>query len=133
MAKKTATPTKPTVPETWEEFCEKTGRDPNLLPDVSAYDEKDKKHPIAAFKLMHMIRYVNGEEVDHTNSDQVKYEIWWWIKKDKSRPSGLGLSSADCAHWATVTGCGPRFCFLDYSTMKEAAEKWIDLFCDMIL
>lgn len=129
MAKKTAT-TKPGIPETWEVFCEQTGRDPNLLPDVSAYDERDKKHATAAFKLVHMIRHVNGEEVDHTNSDQTKYEIWWRVIKDKNRPSGLGLSFGGYDDWAAATLCGPRFCFLDFDTMKEAAEKWINLFCD---
>ena len=121
------------IPETWEQFCEQTGRDPLLLPDTSVYDEADKKNAIAAFKLRHMIRHVNGEEVDHTNSNQYKYEIWWRIIKDKNRPSGLGLSFFDFVIWRTFTRCGPRFCFLDYDTMKEAAEKWIDLFCDMIL
>lgn len=121
------------IPETWEAFCEKTGRDPLLLPDTTAYDERDKKHAIAAFKLTHMIRHVNVDEVDHTNSDQDKYEIWWKIIKDKNRPTGLGLSCDGYDRWRTFTYCGPRLCFLDYDVMREAADKWIDLFCDYIL
>ncbi len=130
MAKKA---TAVAFPETWEDFCAQTGRDPNLLPDVSAYDDRDKNHAVAEFKLTHMIRHVNVEEVDHTNSNQTKYEIWWLIKKDKSRPAGLGLSSDYCDGWSTLTLCGPRLCFLDYDTMRKAADKWIDLFCDLIL
>jgi len=122
--------TKQAFPDTWEDFCKQTGRDPNVLPDVSAYDDRDKKHVIAAFKLIPMIRHVNGEEVDHTNSSQDKYEIWWRVVKDKSRPSGLGLSYRFYVFWTTSTICGPRFCFLDYDTMRKAADKWIDLFCD---
>ncbi len=117
-------------PETWEQYCEQAGRDPNLIPDVSVYDEKHKRHALADHKLTLMIAHVNGEEVDHTNSDQTKYEIWWRIIKDKSRPSGLGLSYAYYDGWVTATDCGPRLCFLDYNTMKKAADKWLDLFCD---
>jgi hypothetical protein len=119
-------------PKTWEDFCKQTGRDPVKLPDVSAYDERDKKHAVADFKLTHMIRYVNADKVDHTNSSQTKYEIWWWITKDSSG-SGLGLSYSRYANWDTITGCGPRFCFLNYDHMKQAAEDWIDLFKDLIL
>jgi hypothetical protein len=119
-------------PETWEQFCEQTGRDPLLLPDTSVYDEKDQKHALADFKLTHMIRHVNGEEVDHTNRNQDKYEIWWKIIDDKSRPSGLGLSCNDCFfdNWTTYTRCGPRLCFLDYNTMIKASKLWLDLFID---
>jgi len=126
-AKKIKFPTK------WEEFCKLTKRDPNALPDVSAYDDRDKKHALADFKLTHMIRYVNADKVDHTNSSQVKYEIWWWIVKDDTKPSGLGLSFNFCDYWGTATYCGPRFCFLSTADLKLAVEHWIDLFTDLIL
>ena len=97
------------------------------------YDDRDKKHAIAEFKLIPMIRHLNGEEVDHTNSDQVKYEIWWKIVKDDSKPAGRGLSCHGYDTWVASTYCGPRLCFLNYEDMKWAAKEWLELFEDYIL
>lgn len=124
---------KTALPETWEEFCQQTGRDPLVLPDTTVYDERDKKHAVADFKLMHMIRHVNGEEVDHTNSGQIKYEIWWQVIKKEVSPSGLGLSFFGYDGWGTGTLCGPRLCFLDVPTLKWAAKAWLSLFEDYYL
>lgn len=130
MEKKTS---EQAFPETWVQFCQQTGRDPNLIPDVSAYDDRDKKHAIAEFKLTHMIRHVNDDKVDHTNSDQWKYEIWWEIEKNDSKPSGLGLSYYHYDDWRTNTICGPRLCFLRVEDLKKASTLWLDLFEDLIL
>lgn len=130
MAKKTS---KQAFPKTWEEYCKQTGRDPKIIPDVSVYEDRDKKHAIADFKLTLMIRHINVDEVNYKYSGQTKREIWWDVVQDNSRPSGLGLSFYDCAYWHTTTYCGPRFAYLSVEAVEHAVKHWIDLLNDLIL
>ncbi len=57
-----------------------------------------------------------GVEVDHSNSDQDKYEPRFIYKP------GLGLSYDDFAYWRTDTGCGPRLCYLDYEVLLHGVK-----------
>lgn len=121
------------LPETWEEFCKQTGRDPKILPDVSVYDDRDKKNAIANFKLPLIIRHCNGRQLNYNDSDEIKYEIWWEVIADKDQPSGLGLSYHDCDGWYTLTTCGPRFAYASVEILKHMVKYFKELFEDLYL
>jgi len=125
--------TKQPLPETWEQFCEQTGRDPNALPDTYAYDEKYKLQALANFKLPLIIAHCNGAPIEPGNSDQRKYEIWWEYIVNTNRPSGFGLSYGGCVIWFTLTDCGPAFSFLEIPVLRHVAHHFVELFNDLYL
>jgi len=57
-----------------------------------------------------------GVKVDHSNSDQDKYEPRFIYK------SGLGLSYFVYDIWSTDTYCGPRLCYLNYDVMLHGVK-----------
>lgn len=122
------------TPETWEEFCQQTGRDPLALPDTSMYEDKDKAQAIANFKLNLLLPYCCKERPDYTDRSKTKYEIWWEVIKDESRPSGLGLryDGYGCDYWATDTNVGPRFGFANLKDLKHMATHFIELYIDLL-
>ncbi|HXR85046.1 MAG TPA: hypothetical protein VN722_12090 [Hanamia sp.] len=81
---------------------------------VSANDTKDE----IAYKILKFgINVLNeGVKVDHSNSNQVKYEPRFYHK------SGFGLSYGAYAYWATITNVGPRLCYLDYNVMMHGIK-----------
>ena len=119
--------TKNKLPETWEEFCEQTGRDPLLLPDTSVYEENNKAQAIANFKLNLLIPYCNGKAIDPDEH----YEIWWDLEEDKTRPSGLGLRSHGYDCWDASTNCGPRFAYVSPVIVKHMVKFFLGLLQDM--
>lgn len=77
----------------------------------------DAKHETACRIIEAVIDVLReGVEVDHSNSDQTKYEPRFIYK------SGLGLSFNDYAFWHTYTYCGPRLCYLSYDTMVHGVK-----------
>jgi len=116
------------LPETWEEYCEQTGRDPLLLPDVSVYEEEDKEQAIANFKLNLLIPYCNGKKL---SINEPHYEIWWDLVEDDTRPTGLGLRCNYFDYWLTGTFCGPRFAYVSPIVGKHMVKYFMDLLLAM--
>lgn len=120
---------KKVLPKTWEEFCKITNRDPKELPADAI-----SKRSIADFKLSTIILWCNkGILPDYTNYDQTKYEPWWELTKDESKPSGFGLSYGDCDCWGTHTSVGPRFAFLDSDDLRHVTKYFIADYEDLLL
>lgn len=77
----------------------------------------DAKHETAVRIIETVIAVLNeGVKVDHSNSDQDKYEPRFYYK------AGLGLSYDDYANWNTFTRCGPRLCYLDYEVLLHGVK-----------
>lgn len=74
----------------------------------------DAKHEFAARVIETVIAVLNeGVKVDHSNSDQVKYEPRFYYE------AGRGLSYFIYHYWNTVTCCCPRLCYLSYDKLKH--------------
>lgn len=77
----------------------------------------DTKHEFAGRVIETVIEILwDGVKVDHSNSDQVKYE-----PRFKYR-SGFGLSYDGYVRWDTGTRCGPRLCYPDYNRMIHGVK-----------
>lgn len=86
---------------------------------VSPNDTKDE----AAYKVLKFgIKVFNeGVKVDHSNSNQTKYEPRFYWK------AGVGLSYYYCDYWHSHALVGPALCYLDYACMLKGVkvmEKW---------
>lgn len=91
---------------------------------ISPADTKDE----AAYKVLKFgISVINeGVKVDHSNSNQTKYEPRFYHE------AGRGLSVDYYINWATHTGCGPRLCFLSYKGMIKGIEVMSDWYNDYL-
>ena len=77
----------------------------------------DSLHETAVRIIETVIKVLwEGVAVDHSNSDQDKYEPRFIYK------SGLGLSFTYYADWATATRCGPRLCYPSYDIMLHGIK-----------
>lgn len=77
----------------------------------------DSKHETAVRIIETVIAVLNeGVKVDHSNSQQTKYEPRFYWK------AGLGLSYCYCDGWSTRTYCGPRLCYLSFDGMKHGIK-----------
>jgi len=132
MATKKNTEEKIKLPESWEEFCQQTNRNPNALSDVSMYEEKHKRHAIADFKLTLVIEHCNGGPLDYKDGS-TKYEPWFQIISDPAKPSGLGLRFNGYDGWNANTICGPRFAFKTIKILLHVVKFFIEEYCDLHL
>lgn len=65
----------------YEDICKILNIDPNLKPEVSAYDIEDRKAAISMFRLWNANKAAwNGEVIDFNNDDQDKYEIRFYLE-----------------------------------------------------
>jgi len=77
----------------------------------------DAPHETAGRIIETVIEVLNeGVEVDHSDSDQTKWEPRFIYK------AGLGLRFDLYAYWDTITGCGPRLCYLSYEKMIHGVK-----------
>lgn len=81
---------------------------------ISPNDTKDE----AAYKVLKFgIKIFNeGVRVDHSNSNQTKYEPRFYNK------SGVGLSSDVYGLWFTHTSVGPALCYLDPKSLIKGVQ-----------
>lgn len=112
----------------WEDICKILDRDPNLLPDTSAYDEADKVAAIAEFKIWMISKaswLSEGKTIDWTDWDQRKYYPWF----DLSPSSGSWFSSSDYLYVCDCSFVGSRRVFPTKEICKHLCENvFIDLF-----
>lgn len=94
---------------TAEEFAKRTE---GLTPDTVAYEQ---------LKLI-VSAYNENVKLDFSNYDQVKYDPWF-----RYSASG-GFSCNDYAYGWTTSLVGSRLCFLDLDNLKDAVEKFKDVY-----
>lgn len=81
----------------YEDICKILNIDPNLEPDVSAYDEEDRAAAISMFMLWNANKAAwNGEVIDFNKFDQEKYEVICYLHNDADY--GLGFAYRVCAN-----------------------------------
>lgn len=101
------------------------GEDPSDY--VQGSDESDDEF---AYRQAKLIAYVyNGNKIpDASNTDLYKYFPWHRIVKDKSKPSGFGLSYDGCDGWRTLSVVGVRLCFENSDHAVDAGKKFIEIY-----
>jgi len=72
--------------------------------------------------------YNRGSVLDAGNTEQYKYFPWHVITKDKSKPSGFGLSYHGYDGWHTHSDVGVRLCFLRSEDAIDAGKKFIEIY-----
>lgn len=109
----------------WEDICKILDRDPNLLPDTSAYDEDDKAAAIAEFKIWMISKSAwksEGKVIDWNDWDQEKWQPWFDL-------SGSGFSFGDYYYGIDYSVVGSRRVFPSREISKYLCETvFIDLF-----
>lgn len=119
--------------KTFEDACKIEGLDPKtVVPDFSAYPEKDRKAMIAHAKLVIVARAANrlangGEEwtPDWTNYNQWKYYPWFDMGRGSS---GFRFDGYDC--WITPSYVGSRLCFLSGKVATYVGKQFTELYKD---
>lgn len=106
------------------------GRDVNALPDFSMLPEKHQKPLLDHVKLVTVIEALNEEwKPDYSKgNNQRKYEIWFDVIEDKSKPSGFGLSLRGVDHWCSHSTVGSRLCFVSIPVAEHAFKYFRELF-----
>lgn len=94
---------------TADDFAKRTE---GLAPDTIAYEQ---------LKLI-VAAYNENVKPDFTNSDQTKYEPWFRF----SASGGFSYDYYD-DYWA-YSDVGSRLCFLDYGNMRDAVEKFQEVY-----
>ena len=114
---------------TWEQFCKASKTNPKL-PDFSTFPEEDRAHMAADYQLARIIKFFNeGVIPDYTpGNNQKKYEPYFYVVKDSSKPSGFALSSGGYGLAYDYSFVGLRFAFLDYDSMRHVTLHFISLY-----
>lgn len=118
-----------------QEACEKLGYDiNNVLPDVSKMPEKKQRSTIA-FAALDVISEAarEGKEPDWNDRGQRKWFAWWDMEVDDNNPTGFRFLVSTYSYAYSITGSGSRLCFFSEEDCKFHAEKFIDLYRDMMV
>lgn len=74
----------------YEDICKILNIDPDLKPDVSAYDVEDQKAAVSLFRLWNANKAAwNGEMIDFNNDNQEKFEILFDLGDEVDPDSGF--------------------------------------------
>lgn len=93
--------------------------------------EKYIKRKLAEFVVDIITLAINGDwEADWTNTAQTRLSIWWFIKANKDKKYGFGLSYLDYANTYTVTFVGARHVFENIEKLKHAAQYFSEYYED---
>ncbi len=105
-------------PDAYKQFttfalaCKFLKKDPKKLPIVKGLEKDFAKDLVARYKLMTVIKAINKimgfVPTFVTGNTQDKYSLWYWLKTDKTRPSGFGFGFAFTRYDLTHTAVGPR-------------------------
>jgi hypothetical protein len=115
--------------QNFNEACELTGRNPNLLPDVSMLPEKDRERIIAFYMLGVIQEALNeGWSPDWKEWGERKYFPWFDVVEDKSKASGFGLSCNDYGSTRTPTTVSSRLVYKTAEIAEYAGTQFKELY-----
>ncbi len=118
--------------KTFEDACEITGNNPQILPDVSMItDEGMARYILACFKLAIIAKALNGDWIpDFTDHNQWKYYPWFFVKKDGKHPSGIGFSYSNFDYSYALTLVGSRLCYKNATLAEYAGKTFLEIYRD---
>ncbi len=94
--------------QNWQDVLDVSGIDPKTM--LPRPGETDDELAYREWKLIAKV-YNEGVELDASDTGQTKWFVWGNIVKDKTKPSGFGLSSDAYVTWLTLSIVGVRLCF----------------------
>ncbi len=117
--------------KTFEDACKVEGLDPKkVIPDFSCYPEKYRESMIAHSKCVIIVGAANrlandGDEwiPDFTNSDEKKYEPWFYLKEGSS-----GFRYDAFVGWHTSSDVGSHLSFKSPELAIYAGEQFVDVY-----
>jgi hypothetical protein len=120
---------------TWEIFKSETGKDIEPPFDISHLPENEQKYQRSNHRLPLLIEHLrDGVQLDYTSGNsQLKYEPYFRVKADDSRPSGFALSYSHYGDCYEVTSVGSRFAHLSREAMLFVVENYLEDFENIIL
>jgi hypothetical protein len=125
------------VPEitSFEDACKALKYNPlKCLPKVSGVPAKHRQALIDHAKLIIIAEaFNNGWTPNWNDSSQYKYYPWFWVKADKKRPSGFGLSYHDYVFTRSFTNVGSRLCFKNSDMAIFAGKHFNELYKNYLL
>lgn len=133
------TPTKPNYQLDWKEIiswekaCEKTGRDPKVLPDVSMIEEGLRKYQIAAYKLPIVFEAVNTDKDGKIYRPKYGDGSWKYCSYHEPNKSGGGFSGSDYDFRGSISYVGSRLETDSDEKIQHINEHFEDLWIDFKL
>lgn len=135
----TTNPTKPNYQldwkeiTTWEKACEKTGRDPKVLPDVSMIEPGMQKYMIAAYKLPIVFEAINTDENGKIYRPNYYDGSWKYFSYHQPKKSGGGFSLSYYDDWSSDSRVGSRLETNSADKIYHINEHFEDLWIDFKL
>lgn len=116
--------------KTFEDACKELGLDPEkVIPDFSAYPERDREAMVAHAKLVIIARAANriendGKdwEPDWDNGRWDKYYPWFEMG------GSSGFRSDGCGDWLSLSTVGSRLCFKSANAAEYIGNQFIELY-----
>jgi hypothetical protein len=120
--------------KTFEAACKLLKLDPKKVPVVKGLPAKHQKSIVAYFKLVIIAQALNeGWEPNWSNSDEYKYQPYFWVKADAKHPAGVGFSITGYGVWGSITGVGSRLCFKSSELAMYAGKQFAKLYQEYLL
>lgn len=105
----------------WEDICKLLKRDPENLPDVSAYDEEDKAAAIGSFKIWMASKAAWGDtKQNYDDTRQLKYYGWFDLRSSAGSGSGFSYDGFGCA--VDLSGVGARLSFPSEAILRHVVK-----------
>lgn len=112
------------------DVCKILNIDPDLKPDVSAYDEEDKEAAVSLFRLWKASKAAwNGEVLDFNNDKQEKFEVLCCLG-DEDSP--LGFEYVSYQFFGSCTHVGARLLWPSIAIGKHLTEVMKQDFINMM-
>lgn len=121
--------------ESFEKGCEIMGYDPAMLPDIAMLPAIHQKAIISGYKLFVISEASwkgDGLAIDW-NSNQDKWGCWFYMKKDKSNPSGFRFNAASYGISVTFTTGGSRLCYPSDEDAEYHGNQHLELYRDLMV
>ncbi len=116
----------------YEDICRILDCDPNLRPDVSAYDKEDQQAAISEFILWKVVKAAwkaAGIKQDwRRGNTQRKWSGWWWMADAAGSVAGFSYFVCDFAYGRSDVGA--RRVFPSREDFEHAVEIFPELFRD---
>lgn len=103
---------------------------PEQLPDVSGFPDLFKKQVLDHYKLMVVVKAVNGDWEPTMETTEERYFPVFWIKK---LASGRGLAIYVVRYGDSTAYVGPRLCCETEEQAKFVAEVFLSLYEEYLL
>jgi hypothetical protein len=122
--------------ESFEKGCEIMGYDPAQKPIVAHLPAIHQKAVTSAYELFVISEASwkgEGKEPDYDNESERKWEPIFYLKKDKSNPSGFRFDGSICVDVFTNAASGSRLCYPSRADSDWHAQRHEGLYRDVLV